>query len=264
MKPLALVLALTVGLVPNSAATVSVLYAGSLVRVMEGPLAVSLRRHTGLDFSGEGKGSKALAHLVAAGLRTADVFITADPGLLRGIAPGVIFGSARMLVAYSPESPEHALFDAVRSGKGSLLSALADPRVRVGRTDPALDPKGERTIVSLRLLGKHFHQPQLAQEVLQKSEMFPEEDLAVRVESGETDAGFFYSTETPRRGLSLLELPADANLSGKIAYAIAQLPDAPHPAAAAKFIEFVLNGPGRPILEQAGVRYFTHPRRISR
>lgn len=264
MKMLALLAALSLAFVPNSPGTVSVVYAGSLVRVMEGPLAASLRTHTGLDFSGEGKGSKALAHLITAGLRTPDIFISADPGLIHGIAPCVVFGSARMVMAYSPASAQHALLDEVRLGHRSLLAALANPNLRVGRTDPALDPKGERTLTALHLLGMHFHEPQLARQVLQKSEIFPEEDLAVRVESGETDAGFFYSTETPGRGLRTIELPPDSNLSDSIAYAIAQLPNAPHPAAAAKFMNFVLNGPGRAILEEAGVRYFKSPRRISR
>jgi molybdate/tungstate transport system substrate-binding protein len=248
--------------VPSSAGTVSVVYAGSLVRVMEGPLAASLRSHTGLAFSGEGKGSKALAQLITSGLRTPDVFISADPSLLHGIAPCVVFGSARMVVAYSDRSPNRALLAQAAAGTRPILSVLALPGMHVARTDPQLDPKGERTLTVVKLLGAHDHTPALADAVVKNSEVFPEEDLAVRIESGEADAGFFYSTETPGRDLHVIELPADSNLSGSIAYAIARLPDAPHPAAAARFVDFVLNGAGKRILEEAGVQFFAHPRRL--
>lgn len=259
-KLLALAAAAMLALVPTSGGSVSVAYAASLVRVMEGPIATALHREKGLNFAGEAKGSKALAHLIRAGLRSPDVFISADPSLMRGLAPRyAIFGSARMVLAYSPHSKASAIFAQAARGRLSLLQALADPRVSVGRTDPQLDPKGTRTVRALALLGRHYHDPALAQRVLRKAAVFPEEDLAVRVESGELDAGFFYSTEIPGRGLHAVELPPDSNLSDSITYAIAQMPNAPHPQAARTFVEFVLNGAGKSELERAGLRYFPHP-----
>jgi molybdate/tungstate transport system substrate-binding protein len=264
MKLLTMLLALAFGVVPTSGGTVSVVYAASLVRTMEGPLASSLRRDTGVQFSGEAKGSNALAHLIQAGLRTPDVFISADPKLLNGLAPTyVVFGSARMVVAFSLRSPHAQLLEQAAGGTRSILDVLADSSIRVGRTDPQLDPKGARTIRTLNLLGAHYHRPDEAQAVLQHSQAYPEEDLAVRVESGELDAGFFYSTETPGRGLRVVELPADSNLSGEVTYAIAAMPNAPHPQAAQTFLDFVLRGPGRPLLEAAGVQYFSQPKVIN-
>lgn len=257
---MALLAAAMLAVVPSSGGTVSVVYAGSLVRAMEGPVASSLRTATGLRFEGEAKGSKALANLIKAGLRTPDVFISADPSLMKGLCRRYfIFGSARMVVGYSPKSKERRLFEEAARGKISILAVLANPAVSVGRTDPQLDPKGERTIQAVTLLGEHDRQPKLARDVLKKAGVFPEEDLGVRVESGEIDAGFFYSTEIPGRGLRTVELPAPSNLSGKIEYAVAQMPNAPHPQAAATFLRFVLNGAGKNALEQAGLRYFTHP-----
>jgi molybdate/tungstate transport system substrate-binding protein len=261
MIKLMAVLTAMLAVVPTSSGSVSVAYAGSLVRVMEGPVAHELKRDSGLTFSGEAKGSKALAQLIRAGLRTPDVFISADPSLMRGLARRyVVFGAARMVVAYSPRSKEAHLFALAAHGRRSILQVLADPAVTVGRTDPQLDPKGERTVRALALLGKHYHNGSMAQAVLRKSTVFPEEDLAVRVESGEIDAGFFYSTEIPGRGLAAVELPADANLSDTITYAIAQMPNAAHPQAARTFVQFILNGAGKSELERAGLRYFAHPR----
>ncbi|MBV8118105.1 MAG: ABC transporter substrate-binding protein, partial [Candidatus Eremiobacteraeota bacterium] len=50
----------------DSAGSVSVLYAGSLVTPMEGPIKTSLAT-AGIDFEGEGGGSKMLANLIASG-----------------------------------------------------------------------------------------------------------------------------------------------------------------------------------------------------
>lgn len=273
MKLISTILATMLALVPTPAGSVSVLYAGSLVRVMEGPVAQTLAQQTGLQFQGEGKGSKALANLIGSGLRNPDVFISADPKLLDGLMTGgdnspvssyTVFGSARMVIAYSDRSPNRAIFEAAARGQQSILDVLADKQVRLGRTDPQLDPKGERTVRVLQLLGTHFRQPKQALTVLQKTEIFPEEDLALRVESGEIDAGFFYSTEIPGRGLRAVELPGDANLSRQITYAIAVMRHAPHPQAAKTFAGFILSGAGKIALEQAGVAYFAHPEIVGR
>ncbi len=272
MNVLSIGLAALLAVVPASDGTVSVAYSGSLVRVMEGPLAASLRRHTGLQFQGEAKGSDALANLIAAGLRVPDAFISADAQLLDGLmharSPAIlgyaIFGSARMVVAYSAKSPHRKLFQAVSEGKRSILDVLSDPAIRVGRTDPQLDPKGARTVRVLQLLGRYFHNQNESASVLRKAQTFPEEDLAVRVESAELDAGFFYSTEIPGRGLRTVELPARTNLSQDITYSIARLQHAPDPRAAKIFMDFVLSGDGKAILEHAGVRYFARARIVGR
>ncbi len=259
VKMSAVLLAAAVAFVPTSGSTVSVAYAGSLVAAMEGPAARTLLERTGLHFVGEAKGSRALANLIRAGLRDPDVFISAQPSLLADLAPSyTVFGSARMVVAYSQKSPNARLFANAARGKLSVLAALTAPGVRVGRTDPLLDPKGARTIRAIRLLGKR--QPAKARALLLHSQEFPEEDLAVRVEAGELDAAFFYSTETARPGLLTLELPDGANLAGEITFAIAVLPHAAHPLAARSFVDFILHGDGKRILEAAGVQFFAHPR----
>lgn len=232
---------------------------------MEGPLARDLQRDTGIAFSGEGKGSKALANLIQAHLRTPDVFISADTSLLEAMRRGpqplissyTVFGSARMLIACGKTSHLCDRLDAARTKNQPLLPILA--RARLGRTDPQLDPKGLRTVKTVDMLGKIAHNAADAQTVLRNSAVFPEEDLAVRVESGELDGGFFYSTETPGRELRPVELPESANLSGEITYGLAILNAAPHTRQALSFADYVLHGNGRKILEAAGLRYFSRP-----
>lgn len=262
MKLLAVLLAGVVGYIPNSGATVSVAYAAALVAPMQGPFATALRERTGLNFLGEPKGSRALAHLIAAGLRTPDVFITAEPDLVNAkmASSETIFASTRMVVAYSIKSPHAELFEQAAAGQRSILSVLDAPGVLVGRTDPALDPKGARTLRVLQLLGEKYHAPRIAQRVLARSQAFPEEDLAVRVESGELDAGFFYATETHRPGLRIVELPAGTNLSDQTLFGVAILTHAAHPQAAHRFVTFLLGTDGKRILERYGLRFLSRPR----
>ncbi len=261
---LALVLAAAVTLIPSSSPAVSVAYAASLVAVMEGPVARAFTQSTGLRFAGEAKGSRALANLIRAGLRDPDVFISADPALFKGLVRSyTVFGSARMVVAYSPRSARAQLFAAAANGKVSILDALSSPGVRLGRTDPAIDPKGARTVRVIALLGKRVQRADFARNLLASAHEFPEEDLAVRVQTGELDAGFFYSTETAPMGLPAIELPAGTNLANEIAFGIAVLPHAANPQNAQSFLNFILYGQGKQILESAGLHYFKPVRVVS-
>ena len=243
--------------------TVSVAYAGSLATTMQGPLAAALLRDRHIRFEGEPKGSTALAHLIAGGFLVPDVFISADPKFMRAlqqrqngarVAVFHVFGSARLVLGYSPRSRYVAEFRQAAARRRSVWSLLADPRLRLGRTDPAIDPKGVRTLESLGIMSRAARSD--GRPILQRAAVFPEETLELRLETGDLDGAFFYSTETAVRGIPAIELPGGASLAGKIRYAIAVLRAAPHPQAARAFEAYVLRGPGRAILTRAGVRYF--------
>lgn len=236
---------LLLGIVPAKPATVSVVYAASLTQTMEGPLSRSFEKDEGYGYAGEGKGSKALANLIRAGLRTPDVFISADASLYPGLQ---VFGRSDLVLAYASGSRFAAQLAAATAGKVSLASVLRTPGMRLGRTDPKLDPKGEKTLAALKALGV----PPGGD-----AQVFPEEDLLARVETGQADCGFFYTTETRVPGLRTIALPNGIGARPGVAvlYAIEVLPNAPHPSAAKAFSGYVLTGNGRRILEQAGITY---------
>ena len=236
---------LLLGIVPAKPATVSVLYAASLTQTMEGPLARSFQKDEGYGFAGEGKGSKALANLMKAGLRSPDVFISADASLYPGLK---VFGRADLVVAYAPGSRFAGQLAAAAAGKVSPAKVLRMPGLRLGRTDPRLDPKGAKSLAAMKALGVPSGGD---------SQVFPEEDLLARVETGQADCGFFYTTETRIAGLRTVTLPDGIGSKPGIAvlYAIEVLPGAPHPSAAKAFLGYVLTGNGRRILEQAGITY---------
>ncbi len=236
--------------------SVTVLYAGSLVTPMEGPIAQALARG-GITFEGEGRGSQEIANFITAGLRKPDVIILVDPAILARLTrAGYIehswpLGRASLGIALPPA---HRLwFDEENVPLGIQLLDAAG--ARIARTDPRLDPKGRYTIEAIRLLLGPKGERKLLGDDENPAQIFPEEDLLVRLETGEADFAFVYSTEARARHLAFIPLPGAASMSGKIRYSIAIVTNAPHPVAARAFVNFLLRGPGHRILEAAGLSY---------
>ncbi len=247
-------------------AVVSVLYAGSLVTPMEGPIKSALAAK-GIDVQGQGAGSKQLANFIASGIKNPDVFISVDPKLVSGLGSKVAhaetFAATRLGIGWSDTSKYAALFRSVASGKTSVLIALQTPGLKIGRTDPKLDPKGTYTVEAMKLLAGADEEEKIFGPDENSMQTFPEEDLLARIDVGEADVGFFYKTEAVARGLHFVPLPGAAAMSDKITYTIAVMKAAPHPDQAKAFEDFIVNGEGKTILQKAGVDYFTTPRSVS-
>jgi molybdate/tungstate transport system substrate-binding protein len=237
---------------------VSVLYAGSLVTPMEGPLKAALHER-GIEFEGEPGGSKELANLIVAGIRSPDVFISVNPALVAKlgdrVASATTFAGTSLGIAWAPNSKYATLFDSVGNGATALERALETPALRIGRTDPQLDPKGVYTIEGMTIWLGHDGERRILGADENPSQIFPEQDLLARVDTGQADVGFFYRTEAIARGYHFIPLPGSAALTDRITYTLAIMKGAPHPQAARAFADFVLTGPGRAILEQAGLTY---------
>jgi molybdate/tungstate transport system substrate-binding protein len=233
---------------------------------MEGPIKAALLRQ-GIDFQGQGAGSKKLANLIASGIKAPDVFISVDPRIVTGLGDKVehatTFGSTSLGIAWSSASKHAALFAKVAAGKSSLLAALETPGLKIGRTDPTLDPKGVYTLEGIAILAGTATERRILGDPVNANQIFPEEDLLMRIQLGQEDVGFFYKTEALSRRLHFLPLPGAAAMSGKITYALAVLKAAPHPQQARVFENFILSGRGKVILQQAGITYFHAPRPLS-
>jgi molybdate/tungstate transport system substrate-binding protein len=244
-------------------APVSVLYAGSLVTPMEGPIKAALASN-GVDFQGQGAGSKMLANLISSGVKTPDVFISVDPKLVLGlgakVASATTFAGTSLGIGWSDKSKDASLFADVAAGKKSVLQALQTPDIVIGRTDPKLDPKGVYTVAAMTMLAGASGEKAILGEDENSAQIFPEEDLLARIDTGQADVGFFYKTEAVARGLHFVPLPGKASLSDQITYTIAVMKDAPHPDQAKSFAAFILTGAGKTILEKAGVEYMATPK----
>lgn len=265
-----------------NAPTVDVAYAGSLVTPMERSIGPAFAAACRCEYRGEGKGSVAFGHLIAGGIKTPDVFISADTRVLQTLitAPThpadwyATLATARLVVGYSPKSRFARRFADSARGKLSMAQLLETPGLRIGATDPKLDPKGYRSLIALQLIARHFKDPRLAALQMQT---FAEESLLVHLEDGDVDAAFLYSTESASRHVPALELPADSNLGhpawsatyhrasarvddvtyygAPIVYAFTILREARNPSGAIQFVHFILTGEGRRLLERAGLRF---------
>lgn len=238
---------------------VSVLYAGSLVTPMEGPVSQALATR-GVTFQGEGRGSQEIANFIEAGLRKPDVVIVVDPAILTRltragyVAQSWPLGSGALGIGWSDRSRLAARLARTPPTRDALLALFATPNIKIARTDPQLDPKGKYTIEAMQLLFGAAQAHAILGSDENPAQIFPEESLLVQLETGEADLGFLYSTEARARRLNFLELPGSASLSNKIRYSIAIMKNAPHPAVARAFVDFLLHGAGHRILLESGLQ----------
>ncbi len=271
-------------------APVRVLYAGSLVALVENDLGPAFRRASGLGVEGRPGGSVALAHMILDRIQSPDVFISADPAvnallMHAGSGPSArwffLLARSTMVIAYNPHSRFAAELGQAAGGRRPWYEVLASRGFRLGRTDPRLDPKGYRTILLFRLAERFYRQPGLAIRVLgdpeNPAQVFPEEELVGRLESGQLDAGIFYRIEAVEQHLSFIALPDAVDLGnpamaaayaeatytdtsgavhrgGPILYTVTIPSTARNLAGAARFLRFLYSAPGQAILKAHGLQ----------
>lgn len=239
--------------------TVNVLYAGSLVNLMERSAGPTFERNSDLRFQGYAGGSNKLANEIKYRLRRGDVFISAIPRVdeqLMGQDNGdwvswyIAFAESPLVIGYSQSSQ---FVNDLRTKPWHEV--LAEPGLRLGRTDPKLDPKGALTVDLLRRAEEFYRKPGLSQRIIgaldNPAQILPEETLVGRLQSGQLDAGFFYSTEAADAKIAAIKLPDEIVL--KACYTVTILRDAPNEAGAEKFVRFLLGSEGRDLLKEHGL-----------
>jgi molybdate/tungstate transport system substrate-binding protein len=264
---------------------VSVAHAGSLITVFNGRIAPAFRS-TGFTFQGQGKGSVGLANMIDSGLISPDVFVASDANVMadllqkdHAIAWYATFATSRIVLAYSPNSKFVNSFDKVRLGRAPWTALLTNKGVKLVRTDPAIDPKGYRTIILAQLAEKFYRLPGFASNLLgddrNQEQLQTDEGILLRLESGDADAAFLYAIEAVSRHLPYIELPAELNLGDKrfaaryatasviidgkrrrgapIEYAFTIPRAARNPEGAGAFLHFLENRQGRHLLSEAGL-----------
>ena len=275
---------------PAPKGTVSVAYAASLSNIFEKVMKPAFEQSTGYKYQSEAKGSSALVNEIKGKLSFPDVFISANPKLnaqLMGAANGnyvswyMNFARTEMVIGYNANSKFAADFQAAANGTKSWYQVLAEPGLRLGRTDPLLDPKGVNTIYTLELAEAYYHQPGLAQKILggneNASQIFPEEELVARLGAGQLDAGFFYINEVKGPNIPYITLPDQVNLGNPsmashyatvswknpktnavskgapVVYTVTVLNTAKNMAGGIAFANFLLSSQGQALLQGQGV-----------
>src|SRR5258708_22637643 len=237
---------------------VNVLYAGSLVNLMERSIGPAFTKASGSQFRGYAGGSNKVANEIKGELRRGDVFISANPRVddqLMGAANGdwvrwyILFAESPLVIGYNPSSRFATDF------KNKLwYEVLSEPGIKIGRTDPKLDPKGAFTVELLQRAEEFYKQPGLSQRILgapaNPAQVLPEEVLVGRFQSGELDVAFFYSTEASDAKITFVEPPAE--IDPKAHSTVALLRNAPNPAGAEPFLTFLLVTAAPALLAQHG------------
>lgn len=243
---------------PAGHGRVSVLYAGSLVHLMETSVGPAFDGATGYTFQGYAGGSQALASQIQGGLRRADVFISAAPSVDAALGPKggdwvqwyASFATAPLVIGYNPSSRF-----ATALTTQPWYQVLVEPGFRLGRTDPKLDPKGALTVKFVQAAAAYYHRPTLERQILgtpeNAAQVFPEASLVGRLQAGQLDAGFFYSNEAKDAGIPTLTLPTP--LAVGAVFTVTVVRNAPDPAGAVAFVRFLLGSHGAALLRADGL-----------
>lgn len=236
---------------------VAVLYAGSLVNLLEHRLAPRFDAASGYTFEGFSGGSEELVQQIKGRVRRGDVFLSASEApnaALEGSRNGnwvswyATFATSSLLIAYNPSS---RFASALRSKR--WWKVLTEPGFRLGRTDPKLDPKGKLIVQALEQASREHEDPALMRLAHESSEVFPEEALVGRLQSGQLDAGFFYEVEADAVKPKLPTISISP-VSVSATYTVTVLKRAPHAAAADAFVRYLLSADARATLSAAGLR----------
>lgn len=279
-------LAICLPAVAGGQPVIRVAYAGSMGAVMDGALGPTFAKDQHAGYQGIGRGSYALARLLAGKALRADVFVGITPGPLRVlqkaglIQHAVPVASTRMVVIYSPRSRFAADFAAVAKGDKTWYEVLEEPGLRLGRTDPAVDPQGANALLTLQLAALYYQQPGLMKRIagpLQNPrQIFVETSLMSRLEAGQIDASLGYLSAARSHHLPTIDLPKEIDLGhpamqaswysrahialpgGKslrvqpLVFYAAVLDNARQPALAKAFVDFLRGRQGRSTLQQYG------------
>lgn len=186
-------------------------------------------------------GSDDLAAQIRQGVKP-DVFAAASPrfpdqlqaeGL---VGRPVVFATNRLVLAVPQDSRIHSLADLAKPG---TTIAIGSPEV----------PIGSYTRDVLARLGSAESRAVLANV---RSEEPDVKGIVGKLAQGAVDAGFVYATDVATADAEIRGIALPARLQPQVVYEAAVLTDAPHPQAARRFVDGLLEGDAQTALKEAG------------
>ncbi|MFB6106285.1 MAG: extracellular solute-binding protein [Halobacteriaceae archaeon] len=204
----------------SNADSLTVFHAGSLAPPFE-RLAAQFEDDHGVEVSREAKGSVYSTRKVTEQGRRADVLGVSDYRLLRDmLLPDygswyVVFQTNAMTVLYREDAP-----GADEIGTDNWWEVLSRDGVRVGHSDPAVDPGGYRSVMAMRLGAVPFRGEALYDEATRDAmvanSVVPtgtETKLVGQLESGKLDYAFNYRSVATTADLPSVTLQPQVDLS---------------------------------------------------
>ena len=192
--------------------------AGSLAKPFHDLLQAFKAKYPGVAPAQENSGSLEAARKLTELGKIPDVIGVADYGVIpKLLIPAhatwfATFARNSMVLIFTDKS-----IGASEINGQNWWQVLLRPGVRAGRSDPALDPNGYRTLMVLQLAEKFYQQPGLAgrlERALPPKYMRPKEaDLTALVQAGELDYSWSYASIAKTAKLPYVDLPDEVDLS---------------------------------------------------
>lgn len=268
--------------------------AGSLAKPFHELLLAFQARNPGVTPAQENSGSLEAARKLTELGKIPDLIGVADYGVIpKLLVPQhatwfATFARNSMVLVYTDRS-----IGAGEINGENWWRVLLRPGVRAGRSDPALDPNGYRTLMALQLAEKFYREPGLAarlERAMPPKYMRPKEaDLTALVQAGELDYSWSYLSLAKSARLRYVQLPPEVDLSDPklaewygqarvwipgprraagdsvefrgepIVYALTIPTAAPHPQTAKAFVRFIFSPEGQAILKGNGFMLLEKP-----
>lgn len=265
--------------------------AASIAQPMRAALD-SFAKRSGSPYELEVASSLELVRRVTALDGDPDVMALADPDLFvsllepRVVTWHALFARNRMVLAYTSRSA-----GASEISNANWWEIISRPGVEVGRSDPATDPSGYRTLFVWQLAARHYGIPELPARMLRAAperNVRPREaDQVALLQAGELDYIWTYENLARLMDLRFVRLPDEIDLgepadSATYALATARVPGArvgdtitvrgrpilfavsvparaSHARAGQNFVAFLLSPTGRRILRTANLDVMEPP-----
>jgi molybdate/tungstate transport system substrate-binding protein len=210
--------------------SVSVAYASSLEYLNEKVVGPAFTRAEGYRYSGTGAASGTLESEIAAKEITPNVFESVGGDNITPLEPKftswyIPYAGTQMVVAYNPKSKYASQFKAFADGTkplSGLFTLLETPGLKLGRTDPNIDPQGRDFIYMLELAQSYYHLPSdTVSKILgtsdfgtaSSSQVYSESSLDSVLASGQLDASSAFITQAIELHLPYIKLPAAISLA---------------------------------------------------
>jgi molybdate/tungstate transport system substrate-binding protein len=209
--------------------TASVAYASSLEYLNEKVAGPAFTAATGYGYSGFGAASGDLETDIAAGEIHPNVFESVGGDNITPLFPKftnwyIQYAGTEMVVAYNPNGKYASQFKAIADGskpQQDLFTLLQRPGLKLGRTDPNIDPQGRDFIYMLELAQSYYHLPSdTVAKILgttdfasaSSPQIYAESSLDSTLQSGQLDASSAFVTQAIELHLSYVPLVPQINL----------------------------------------------------
>src|ERR1039457_2156168 len=215
---------------PAASGTVSIAYASSLEYLTANVTDPAFKAAEGYSFTGRAGASGDLETDIASGEISPNVFERVGGDNIPPLEPKytnwyIPYAGTSMVIAYNPKSKYASQFKAFADGSkplSGLFTLLETPGLKLGRTDPNIDPQGRDFIYMLELAQSYYHLPSdTVAKILgtsdfgsaSSSELYAESSLDATLQSGQLDASRAFLPQAIELPLPYIKLPDAISLA---------------------------------------------------